>query len=157
MNKSLTDTVKSQAAVRYGYALLLFLLTLTGFAQMPIMKRYYIADIPGLGWLADFYITHALHYIGSIFFLGLLAYMIIDFLLLHRLNRKITRLGYSAGLLLVMIISSGMLLVINNFAGIYFPKGFIIFLDLCHLGSVMGFLAVSLFGVVFKKRWTTSI
>ena len=35
--------------VRYVYLITVFFLTLTGFGQMPIFKRYYIADIPGLG------------------------------------------------------------------------------------------------------------
>ena len=38
--------------VRYFYLMTVFFLTLTGFGNMPIFKRYYIADIPGLGWLA---------------------------------------------------------------------------------------------------------
>ena len=49
--------------VRYFYLLTVLLLTLTGFGQMPIFKRYYIADIPGFGWLAQFYVTHYIHYL----------------------------------------------------------------------------------------------
>lgn len=53
-----------------------FLLALSGLAQMPIMKRYYIADLPGLAWLADFFATSLLHYLAAAVFLflcGLIA------------------------------------------------------------------------------------
>ena len=48
-----TDRSKTpDRAVRYVYLITVFFLTLSGFGQMPIFKRYYIADIPGFGWLA---------------------------------------------------------------------------------------------------------
>ena len=156
MNTGAIEIARPQKFLRFGYALSIFLLTLTGFAQMPVMKRYYIADIPGFGWLAEFYVTHALHYLAGILFLGLVSYIVIDFLLLYRQKRKVTPTGYLGGGLLLLITVTGLFLVLNNFAGIYLPQGLIIFLDLCHLGGVMGFLAVSLFGAVFKKRWTIS-
>ena len=47
------------------YASTLAVMALTGFGQMPIYNRYYMSDIPGLGWLADFYATRYVHYIGA--------------------------------------------------------------------------------------------
>ena len=55
-----------QALIKPIYLFLLFMMGLTGFGQMPIFKRYYIADIPGLAWTAKFYVTHYLHYLGAI-------------------------------------------------------------------------------------------
>ena len=52
-------------------------------------------------------------------------------------------------------ISSGIFLVIRNLVGSNFSSGFIIFLDICHLGLVMAFLFVSLYCPVYKKHWTT--
>ena len=49
---------------RWQKRLLLFAalgLALTGMGQMPIFSRYYIADLPGLGWLGDYETTAALH------------------------------------------------------------------------------------------------
>ena len=54
--------------IRYLYLISLFFLVLTGFGQMPVFKRYYIADIPGLGWLAQFFVTHYMHYLFAILF-----------------------------------------------------------------------------------------
>lgn len=63
---------------RLVYGLILFFITLSGFAQMPIFARYHISDIPGLGWLADFYVTHAVHYIMAALLLALGAYVWMD-------------------------------------------------------------------------------
>ncbi|MFP4316568.1 MAG: FeS-binding protein [Desulfovibrionales bacterium] len=43
-------------------------LAVSGIGQMPIFKRYYLADIPGFSWLADFMFLHILHYTGAIVF-----------------------------------------------------------------------------------------
>ena len=55
-----------KTAIWYLYLVSAIMLAFTGFGQMPLYKRYYIADIPGMAWSADFYITHLLHYIFSI-------------------------------------------------------------------------------------------
>ena len=39
--------------LRAGFTTALFFSALSGFAQMHIFKRYYIADLPGFGWLAE--------------------------------------------------------------------------------------------------------
>ena len=63
MDRKSTNTHEtSDGFLKYSYVAILSFLTLSGFGQMPIFKRYYIADIPGLGWLAKFYITHYIHY-----------------------------------------------------------------------------------------------
>ena len=57
--------------------LTIFVMALTGFGQMPIYKRYYMSDIPGFGWLADFYITRYVHYLGAAMLLALLSYLLL--------------------------------------------------------------------------------
>jgi hypothetical protein len=142
-------------AVRYIYLITLFFLTITGFGQMPIFKRYYIADIPGLGWLAQFYVTHYIHYLAAILILALVAYMIIDYLFLQKRNIRLTVSGYARGAILAGILVSGIFLVIRNLTGSRFEPGFIIFLDLAHLGLVMTFLMVAGYCLVRKRRWVT--
>jgi uncharacterized membrane protein len=142
--------------VRYVYLLTVFLLTLTGFGQMPIFKRYYIADIPGLGWLAQFFVTHYIHYLAAILILALVAYMTIDYLILQKKHLRLTATGYVRGAILTGILVSGILLVIRNLAGNQFGPRFIIFLDLAHLGLVMTFLIVTAYCLIFKKQWTNA-
>jgi hypothetical protein len=130
-----TDRSKTpNRTVGYVYLITVFFLTLTGFGQMPIFKRYYIADIPGFGWLAQFYVTHYIHYLGAILILALVTYMIIDYLILQKKRIRLTASGYLRGIILAGILVSGLLLVIRNLAGSRFVPGFIIFLDIAHLG-----------------------
>jgi uncharacterized membrane protein len=142
--------------VRYVYLITVFLLTLTGFGQMPIFKRYYIADIPGFGWLAQFYVTHYIHYLAAILILALVAYLIVDYLILQKKHLRLTASGYVRGAILAGILVSGILLVIRNLSGSQFGPGFIIFLDLAHMGLVMAFLMVTAYCLIFKKQWTNA-
>ena len=151
-----SDTfIKQKNAVRYVYLIIIFFLTLTGFGQMPIFKRYYIADIPGLGWLAQFYLTHYFHYIGAILILALAAYIIIDYLILQKKHIRLTASGYIRGAILAGIFISGLLLVIRNLEGNRFGPEFIIILDLAHMGMVITFLMMAAYCLVRKKRWVT--
>ena len=155
MNNGGSNTSAISLPGRWLYLITVSFLALSGFGQMPIFKRYYIADIPGLGWLAEFYITHYIHYLAAILFLAFTFYMIVDYLLLQRKSRQMTVSGVVRSALLGGILISGIFLVIRNLAGSNLSSGFIIFLNLCHLGLVMAFLFVSLYCLVSKKQWTT--
>ena len=141
-------------ALKYSYLITLLFLTLTGFGQMPIFKRYYIADIPGLGWLAKFYVTHFIHYLGAILILALLAYIILRYVLMDKNNLRLTKTGYIRGGLLGGILVTGIFLVLRNLKNIWFPPWFIILLDITHLGLVMSFLIMALYCLIFRKQWT---
>ncbi len=155
MNHGQSNTGTISLPGRWFYLITIFFLALSGFGQMPIFKRYYIADIPGLGWLAKFFVTHYIHYLGAILILAFAAYMIIDYLVLKRKSIQMTASGYVRGALLVGILASGIFLAIRNLTESNFSSSFIIFLDLSHLGLVMAFLFVSLYCLVYKKQWTT--
>ena len=156
MDKKIAKTWVMARPVHWLYLVTTFFLVLTGFGQMPIFKRYYIADIPGLGWLPEFFVTHYIHYLGAVALFALAAYIITDYLFLQRHSRRLTASGYVRLAVLSGILASGALLVIRNLTGTSFAPGFIIFLDISHLGLVMVFLFVSLYCLVFKKHWTTA-
>lgn len=149
-------TISENRWMRYFYVLNIFFAALTGFGQMPIYKRYYMSDIPGFAWLADFYLTRYVHYLSAVLLLALVSYFVFDFVFIKRKHVNITRSGYFRGVLLAGIVITGVLFVIKNFAILPFSPQFITFLDLCHLGFVMLFLLVNLYCLVFKKKWTTS-
>ena len=140
--------------VYYLYLLTILFITLSGFGQMPIFKRYYIADIPGFGWLAKFYITHYIHYICAALLIGFSAYIITGYIMSARKNSNLTVTGYLRVSLITGLIATGILLVIRNFEGYIFSHNLIIFLDLSHLALVMLFLITSLYCLIFKKKWT---
>lgn len=145
---------KPHAGRRYLYLFTLFFLTLSGFGQMPIFKRYYIADIPGLGWLAQFYVTHYIHYLGAVLLLGLCAFYVTQYLMIDQKQRQLTFTGYFNTALLVGLIVTGLLLVVKNFTFFHFPNALIIILDLVHLSLVMVLIAHGVYSLITKKRWT---
>ena len=151
-----TQGITGNRVIRIIYTVNIFMLVLTGFGQMPIYKRYYMSDIPGFSWLANFLTTRYVHYLLAVLLLALVAYIGMDYLVLKRKDREITATGYVRIALLAGIVFTGILFVIKNFPPYIFSPNFIIFLNLSHLGFVMAFLLVSLFCVVVKKKWTTS-
>ena len=128
-------------------------LGLTGFAQMPIFKRYYVADIPGLGWLAEFYVTHYMHYLGAILLLALAAYVLVDYFAGTGRHRSLTVSGYARGGVIGALILSGVLLVVRNQSGVHLGPRLVIFLDLFHLGLVMALIVGSIYCLVRKRPW----
>ncbi len=149
-------TPRRRRPVHILYVIAIFMLTVTGFAQMPIFKRYYIADIPGLGWLAKFYATHSLHYLFAALFLAIAAYAVVDHLLRRERDVKITGAGYTKLALLGGLIISGVFLVVRNLPTFVFPPGAIIFFDLVHLGMVMILLFFSAYTLIGRKKWTVT-
>lgn len=55
--------------VHWGMALSIVLLFFSGFGQLPLYKRYMVADLPGMAWTANFGTTLGLHYIAAAVFL----------------------------------------------------------------------------------------
>jgi formate dehydrogenase gamma subunit len=56
-------------AIRFTHwvtAFSIFILLFTGFGQMPVYKRYYIDQLPGLGWSSNFFTTLNIHYMAAI-------------------------------------------------------------------------------------------
>jgi len=136
-----------------------FMLLLSGFAQMPIFKRYYIADIPGLGWLANYGVTHMIHYGFAIVFTLAAFYRWTLYILENRTAKNITGkwLAQAAGVVLVLgVIISGFFLVARNLPGYRFSADFITGLDVVHLVLVMMFLILSL-GMMIYRRFKQSI
>ncbi len=141
----------------YVYGLTLFLLALTGFAQMPIFKRYYIADIPGFGWLAEFYTTHFLHYVGASAILAIAAYYAADYFLITRRHRRLSASGTVRAALLSVIIASGVLLAIRNSVFVPFSPAVVTALLLTHMGLTVVFLLSILYFKISGRPWTKKI
>jgi hypothetical protein len=143
----------SQRILRWLYVLTLIVMGFTGFGQMPIFKRYYIADIPGMGWAAKFYLTHYIHYLGAIFLLGLMAYVILDYILSGRKKVSLTASAYVRIALLGGIVVTGIFRVMKNLPDVVFSPGFTLFVDISHLGFMMVYLFSALFFLIIKSGW----
>jgi magnesium-transporting ATPase (P-type) len=135
------------------YRLLFIVMAFTGFGQMPIFKRYYIADIPGMGWSADFYFTHKIHYIGAVLLLAVLTYAILNYFLTER---KIFALTPSASvriILLAGIVVTGIFRVLKNLPDVVFSPGFTMFIDISHLGFMMCYLFAAIVFLIMRSGW----
>ena len=135
------------------YVILLFTMGLTGFGQMPIFKRYYIADIPGLGWLADFYATHTIHYVGAILFFGLFAYAAVVYFGLMRKRFQLTGAAYVRIAILALIAVTGIFRVLKNLPDVVFSPLFTMVIDISHLAFMMCLMILGVLFMVLKKGW----
>ncbi len=57
------------------------ILLLTGIFELPIAKRYYITDLPGMAWSGDFITSLKIHYLASIVFVGVVLFHVVYHLL----------------------------------------------------------------------------
>lgn len=138
-------------AVRWLYGLATGLALFSGLAQMPMMKRYYLADLPGLAWTDNFYVTSNLHYLAASLLLAILAW---------RLGLSLRQTGgawtwgprgwWGWGLLTVLVVS-GAAKVINN-AGLHLAPDLLRALTLTHLGAAMVFLITGLLSLLRGRR-----
>ncbi len=96
------------------YLLTLFTLVFTGFGQLPIFKRYYLADIPGLAWTADFYVTLFIHYVAGIVFVLLCGYYAVGYLRRGLPSGKLLWKYLIRAGLIVLLLASGFMLAVRN-------------------------------------------
>lgn len=147
---------KQGRTLRKLFVAVLIVMAFTGFGQMPIYNRYYLSDIPGLGWSANFYLTHTIHYLGAIFLVGLLSYVILDYFLTGKREYGLTRSAYVRIALLSGIVLTGIFRVLKNLPDVSFSPGFTLFFDLAHLGFTMLYLMAAMTFLIMQSGWTES-
>lgn len=126
----------------WTYNLIVLFIAMTGFAQMPIFKRYYVSDVPGLGWLAEFYITHRLHYILAAMFIAIVFYKVVESLITKSWAEQYSKIRVLKTIAVSGLIITGGLMVYKNFGAVYLPHNLIIALNIGHLGFCMLFLFI---------------
>jgi hypothetical protein len=132
---------------------LITIMALTGAGQMPIFKRYYIADIPGLGWTGNYYTTHVMHYTGAVLLIALAVYLSAEYYLKHKSSLSISKAGWVKLIVLSGLFLSGILKVISSQKGVYFGKTTLISLDLIHTGLMFTLLIVFAVSGIMKSGW----
>jgi hypothetical protein len=135
------------------YMLLFVVMAITGLAQMPIFKRYYLADVPGLGWLAQFYVTHTIHYLGATALLALLCYFLADFFLNGKRGFRLTASARVRIVILGGIVMTGVFRVLKNLPDVAFSPAVTLFIDIAHLGFMMVYLFTALVCVMLGSCW----
>jgi heme A synthase len=129
--------------LKWFYILVVIALAFSGFGQMPIFKRYYLADIPGMAWAADFYTTLMIHYTAAALFLVMTAYLLVNRILA---GPDRPRLVWSARIRIVifsLLIITGTVLVLRNLPGFVLPPKLIVASTFTHIGSAMLYVLAS--------------
>ncbi|NDV19900.1 4Fe-4S ferredoxin [Pseudodesulfovibrio sp. JC047] len=119
-------------------------LGVTGLLQMPLAKRYYLTDVPGLAWTGDFFFVHKLHYLFAAALLFLVALVVANWLLKWKERLTLTRLGMVRVVLLGGLLVSGLLRVYRNMPGVTLDPSLILVIEWTHLGLtvIMGVAAL---------------
>jgi hypothetical protein len=112
-------------------------MAVTGMFQLPLGKRYYVNEVPGLAWLADVYIVHKAHYVGAAVLLFLVGLVAAHWLLEWRDRLRLTPLGTVRVVVLGGIIASGGLRVIRNLPDVTLDPVFVLLFDWVHLVLTM--------------------
>ena len=157
MRSHVYESTAGRKWLKWSYIGIFIVMAFTGFGQMPIFKRFYISDIPGMGWSADFYATHYVHYLGAILLFVLLAYCVTDYLIQGRSKVRLTASAYVRIVLLGGIVVTGIFRVLKNLPDVLFSPGFTMFIDIAHLGFMMAYLLAALVFLIFKWGWVKGI
>lgn len=129
------------------------ILAVTGLGQMPLYKRYYVADIPGLGFLADFYLLHWIHYAAAAVFLFLLLeWAAMKAALYFRQGRRPTLGELFLAPILTVLVATGFLRVLKNFPSIAVSPAEAMVTDIVHLVAALFFGLASLALYVLRRR-----
>ena len=126
----------------------------TGFGNMPLWKRYYVADVPGLGWSGDFFINLNVHILAGSLLLAIGSYAAATFLIMKRSRSGgLTCSGRIRVFLLALALTTGILMVIKNLPGVHFPMALLMFFNFSHMAAAMLFMVAALVALIFRQPW----
>jgi hypothetical protein len=123
----------------------------TGFGNMPLYGRYYIADIPGFAWSGDFFANLYVHYVAGALLLGLSVYLGLQFWMHKRRSNRLTRSGWARAIALCLVLITGVIMMVKNLPGAVIPFPWVAVLTLGHMGLAL--IAAALYGFSAIKRW----
>lgn len=135
------------------YLLTIFGVLFTGFGNMPLYKRYYIADLPGLGWTGNFYTNLYVHMICGAVLLAISIYFALSYLFTQKQSAKLTKTGIIRAVILALALMSGILMAVKNLPTIHFSFQMGMAFNFLHMGMAMFFLIMALICVVGRWKW----
>jgi len=145
---------KPTSLLKTIYGLAAAAVLFTGFGNMPLWGRYYVADIPGLGWSGDFIVNVNIHIFAGSLLLGLGVYFLTESLLQgRRRDDRLTLSGKVRGVLLGLALITGILMVVKNLPGIHFSLLALMVFNFSHMGAAVLFMFAALVALIFKQPW----
>jgi hypothetical protein len=146
-------TRRSIGVVKWTYMLAMLTAIFSGFGNMPLYGRYYVADIPGFAWTRNFFVNLNIHYLSGAVLLGLAAYLTIVYLQRGNNAVRLSASGVVRVVLLGLALISGVLAALKNLPTVNLPMAGLMAVAFIHLGAVMGALLLSLACWLLKKPW----
>ncbi len=125
----------------------------TGFGNMPLYKRYYIADLPGLGWTGDFYTNLYVHMVCGAVVLAISIYFALPHLFSKRRGATLTITGTIRAFILALALTSGIIMAIKNLPAVHFSFQWGMAFNFLHMGMAMLFLIMALICFIGRKKW----
>ena len=148
---------RSNPLLKGMYGLAAAVALFTGFGNMPLWKRYYVADIPGMAWSGDFFINVNVHIVAGSLLLAIGVYAVCVRLLTQSQDRgRLTLSGKLRGLLLALTLVTGGLMVIKNLPGVNFPLATLIVFNFSHMAAALLFMLASLAALMLRQPWRLS-
>ncbi len=137
------------------YRLTLATAAFTGFGNMPLWGRYYVSDIPGLGWSRDFIVNVNIHILAGSLLLGIGVYLLTGRLVMgDRRFATLTLSGGIKGLLMASTLATGILMVVKNLPGIHFSLTSLLIFNFAHMAAAVLFMLAALVALMFRQPWT---
>lgn len=136
------------------YRICAVLAIFTGFGNMPLYGRYYVGDVPGLGWSSNFMVNVQVHYVAGAVLIALGIYAAILYARLRAEGLRLTKSGMLRVIFLFLALASGGVMAVKNlpFVAVDFPLMPI--LNFFHLFGAMIFMLFSLGCLISRARWT---
>ena len=139
--------------MKWIYLIALMVSIFTGFGNMPLYGRFFVSDIPGFGWSADFFILLYVHYLSGAALLMVSTYFVI---LYSRRSSKIARLsitGIARVTVLCLVLITGIMSAIKNLPSVNLSMVGLMVVAFTHLGAAMIFILLSISFRIFKRPW----
>ena len=147
---------KSANVIKWIYLVAAWVTVFTGFGNMPLWKRYYIADIPGMAWTGDFILNVQVHYLFGSILLAISCYFIIIYINLHKSGLKLTRTGGIRAVLLGLALVSGIFQALKILPAVNPSFEMMVFLNFFHMGTAAFFLFFAIGCLAARCRWTVT-
>lgn len=145
---------KTHPLQKWLYGLALVVALFTGFGNMPLYGRYYVADVPGLSWSGNFFTNVNIHILSGSLLLAIAVYALMNAVMMNEGRvRKLTLSGKFKAFLLVLSLLTGILMAVKNLPGTRFSLEVLMAFNFTHMGAAVLLMLVSLFTLIFRRPW----
>ncbi len=145
---------ESHPLLKTTYGLAAAVALFTGFGNMPLYGRYYVANVPGMGWSGNFFINVNVHILAGSLLSAIGVYALTTALMPGRLPvGRLTLSGKIRGVLLAFVLLTGMVMVIKNLPGVHFPLEVLMTSNFTHMGAAILFMITAMIALIFRQPW----